>query len=393
MNTVPALGDRSLFPDLRPFAYLNHCAVSPPSSLVREAVSASLADYAREGTGAFVRHIEQRARLRAQLAALLGAQATDIALVPSTTQGVIDVALCLPWRAGDRILCFQGEFPTNVTPWQRAAATFGLGLELLRLEGFQDGSGLGLARVEDELRRGLRLVAVSAVQFQTGLRMPIEDLGALCRRYGAELFVDAIQAVGALPLAHLAPHVDYLVAGSHKWLMGLEGCGFLYVHPTRAAALRPVVAGWLSHEEGLRFLFEGAGHLRYDRPIRVSADFLEVGALNSLGFVALEAALGPICALGVAPIFEHVGRYLDGLESGLLARGFTSLRAPDPAARSCILAMRTPPTTTAMQLQPRLWELGVAASTPDGLLRFGPHWPNHLDEIPRVLDAIDQSLR
>lgn len=390
MKLQPALGDRSAFPDLAPFAYLNHCGVSPPSTWVREAVAASLTDYASHGAGAFPRHIAQRDRLRARLAALIGAAPADIGLSPGTSAGLMDVALCLPWRANDRILCFQGEFPANVTPWQRAAATFDLRLDLLPLEGFADGSGLGLARVEDELRRGARLVAVSAVQFQTGIRMPIEALGELCRRYDAELAVDAIQALGVVPMEHLAPHVDYVVSGGHKWMMGLEGAGFVYAHPARAPALRPVVAGWLSHEDPIRFLFEGAGHLRYDRPIRARADRVEIGVSNAVGCVALEAALGPIAALGVPDIFAHVQRYHDALEAGLLERGYTSYRAEDPSARSGILSVRPRPGQVLAPLQSALAARGIAMSTPDGVLRFGPHWPNALDEVPRVLAALDE---
>ena len=63
--------------------------------------------------------------------------------------------------------------------------------------------------------RGVRLRAVSAVQFQTGYAMPIRDLGALCRRHGCELFVDGIQAVGVMPFDCTDLGVDYLAVGCH----------------------------------------------------------------------------------------------------------------------------------------------------------------------------------
>lgn len=279
-----------------------------------------------------------------------------------------------------------------MTPWQRAAELFGLRHELLPLSGFADGSGDGLARLEAELRRGARLVAVSAVQFQTGLRMPLSAMADLCHAHGAELFVDGIQAVGALPMEELGPKIDYLSCGSHKWLMGLEGAAFLYVHPARVGALRPHLAGWLSHQDAWTFLFEGAGHLRYDRPIRPSADALEGGAQNALGLAALEAAVEPILALGPAAIHAHVGRYLDRLEQGLLARGFQSRRAADPAARSNILSLLPPDGVELAPLLAALGRAGVVAAMPDGHLRFGPHWPNALDEVPLVLDALDAHM-
>jgi selenocysteine lyase/cysteine desulfurase len=233
---------------------------------------------------------------------------------------------------------------------------------------------------------------VSAVQFQTGLRMPVLALADLCHAYGAEIFVDGIQALGALPCEDLAAHVDYLSCGSHKWLMGLEGVGFVYVHPERAAALRPWQAGWLSHEAATGFLFEGEGHLRYDRPLKRTAEVFEAGAQNAAGLVALEASVGLIAQLGPAAIHAHVGAWLDLLEAGLVARGFRSLRAPRPEARSNILSLLPPPGVDLPGLLRALHRRGVVAAMPDGRLRFGPHWPNALSEVPAVLDALDEGM-
>jgi len=386
------LGDRSLFPDLEPFAYLNHAAISPPSLPVREAVRTWLDHYARHGVASFPTWQAQRERLRGKLATLVGVQPEDVALIPNTTQGVIDIALCFPWRAGDRVILFRGEFPANVTPWLRAADLYGLEIEMLPLAPFERETDEGLAVLEDALRRGARLVAVSAVEFQTGLRMPVDVIAALCHHHGAELFVDGIQGCGVVPMDIRAAGVDYFACGSHKWLMGAEGAGFLYVRPERVSALRPVVAGWLSHEEGLGFLFEGPGHLRYDRPIRRRADFVEAGNYNGMSFAALEASVDLITSIGVAEIHAHVASYLDLLEAGLRARGFTSLRAPQPERRSGTLGVVPPQRTSVVELHRSLTLRGVSCSIPDGVLRFAPHWPNDRGEVPAVLDALDEAL-
>lgn len=389
---APQLGDRSLFPTLQARAYLNHAAISPPSQRVQAAALEVIADYAAQGVGALPRWLEQRERLRGRLAALVGADASELGYVANTTAGVRAVALCVPWRPGDRVVLLEGEFPANVTPWQRAAELYGLQIEWLRARDFFGRSGTGLQRLRERLQQGVRMVAVSAVQFQTGLRMPLPELGALCREHGAELFVDAIQACGVVPIDVEAMHIDYLACGSHKWLMGLEGVAFLYVRQARAAALRPVVAGWLSHEDGLRFLFEGEGHLRYDRPIRARADFVEGGAAPGVLLAALEAAVEPIAALGVPAILEHVQAYHDALEPGLQARGWGSERSPLPVQRSGILAVRPPEGVDLLAVQAALGQRGIACTTPDGRLRFSPHWPNAVGEVGAVLEALDESL-
>jgi len=231
-------------------------------------------------------------------------------------------------------------------------------------------------------------VAISAVQFQTGLQSPLSAIGARCRAHGCELAVDGIQAVGVVPIDVDAMGIDYLVSGGHKWLMGPESAGFAWARPEKAAALVPRVAGWLSHEQPTAFLFE-AGALRYDRPIRGRLDFLEVSAPNVLAYAALEGALHCIEQLGVEAIFEHVQRWHDAMHGPMIARGFASTRAPDRARRSGIVSWVPPAGLTGLQVASGLAGRGVACSQPDGLLRFAPHWPNALDEVPAVLDALD----
>lgn len=388
----PRLGDRNLFPQLEARAYLAHAAVAPASLAVQLEVSALLEDYSRKGVGAFPSWLAQRAELKGLLAKLVGGEPAEIALTSGTTRGITDIALCIPWRQGDRVVLLTGEFPANVTPWQRAAALYGLDLVYLSALEFLEDDEVALERLERELRRGVRLVAVSAVQFQTGHRMPLERIGELCHRRGAELAVDGIQACGVLPCSVRSWHADYLACGAHKFLMGLEGAGFLWINPEVVGALRPHVAGWLSHERAADFLFRGSGQLRYDRPLKKSAEVFEGGTITAVGHAALGASVRLILDLGPERIFQHVTAYLDRLEAELQARGFTSLRARKGGQRSANLCVRVPDRVNAEVIHRGLIERGIECSFPDGNLRFSPHWPNSLEEIPWVVEAVDETL-
>ena len=349
-----------------------------------------LDDYARRGVGAFMTWHERREGLRGVLAELIGAQARDIGFVANTSTGVSTIALCFPWKPGDVVLVLRGEFPTNVTPWQRAAQLYDLRLEFLEVSDFAGSSGAGLAKLEACLQRGgVRLIAASAVQFQTGLRMPLEAMATLAHAHGAELFCDAIQTIGVVPFDVAALGVDYLAAGSHKWLMGVEGCAMLYVAPERIGALRPHTAGWLSHEDPVSFLF-APGELRYDRPIRDRTDFVEVGAYPTAQLAALEVAARGLTELGVEAIAGHVQAYLDRLEQGLRERGFVSARSELVDQRSGILAVQPPQGMELDAVVAGLGERGIVVTNPDGWLRFAPHWPNPLDEVELVLSAVDE---
>lgn len=392
--TPPTLGSRAgWFDDLEAPAYLNHAAVSPHNRPLRRAVQQVMDDYGRKGMGAFGPWLARREALRGQLGALMGAPAESIGFVPNTTAGVIAVAQGIEWRAGDVIVLFEEEFPANTTPWQLAAEQYGLEIRWVPMTPFLRSHEEGLAALRQALRGGVRLVAVSAVQFRTGLRMPLRDIAGLAHDAGGEVFVDGIQALGGTPLDADEDGFDYLSAGGHKWLMGAEGAGVLYVHPKRAAALQHRLAGWLGHEQPFDFLMRGPGHLRYDRPLRQGVDVVEQGTQNLLGYVALEASVGALSALGVDAIYSHVGSYLDALEQPLCELGFRSLRDQNRAGRSTLLCLEVPQGVDAVRLHACISQRGVVSAIPDGVLRLSPHWHNSLDETPMVCRAIEASLR
>ena len=390
--TEPRLGDRSLFPALEARAYLAHAAVSPPSTAVCAAVSRCLEVYSRSGIRGAIEELSHKSEVRARAAELLGCSARQVGFVQSTSSGATLIAHSIRFRKGERVLVFGGEFPANVTPWRLIAEERELALITLPLASFERSDEEGLAAVAEELARGVRLVAVSAVQFQTGLRMPIGALASLCHAHGAELFVDAIQALGVVPLDVRATDVDYLVCGGHKFLMGLEGAGILYIRDSALAQLSLGMAGWTGHEDAFRFLNEGPGALRYDRPIVRTASFVEQGAQSVVGLAALGASLGTILSLGTHAIFAHVTDYLDQLEPALVALGCQSMRARELERQSGSLSVRLPAEKLLSDVAHKLLAEGVCASTPDGLLRFAPHFENSLDEIPIVVSALQSAL-
>jgi cysteine desulfurase/selenocysteine lyase len=393
-NLPPAeIGSRELFPDLEARVYVNHASCAPLSTPVLEAIHDAGRRFARNGLAALLDARDRREALRANVARLIGARAEDVAFVASTTQAIVDIALCFPWTVGDRIVLFEGEFPTNVTPWQRAAELFGLEVVMLPAASYLEDETAALQRLSSELERGVRLVAVSEVEFQTGYRMPVAEIARLAHAAGGEVFVDAIQACGIVPIDVASEDADYLVSGAHKWLMAGDGIAFIYAKAERAAALRPHVAGWLSHEDAATFLFHGSGHLRYDRPIRSSIDFLESGSSSTWSIAALEASLGILLRLTPEAILAHVERYHDALEPKLEELGFRSLRSRKRSSRSGTLSFEPPSGVFLPDLSRALTERSIACAIPDGLLRISPHWPNAIEEVEVLVEAVRQSLR
>jgi cysteine desulfurase/selenocysteine lyase len=392
----PCLGSRELFPHLAFDAYLAHAAISPACQAVAAAVESCVVSVSRWGVGSFTIWNAQRERLRASAGALMGASADSVALTAGCTRGIADLALALPWRPGDVLLTYRGEFPANVVPWQLAARAHGAEVEFLDLPDSREPDCVDriMAELDEALlrHRRARWVAVSAVQFQSGLRMPLGPMARACHARGIRLFVDGIQALGVVPLDVQQLGIDAFFVGGHKWLLGLEGVGFAYFSPALMKELSPVTAGWLSYPEGEGFLFRGPGHLRYDRKLLDSPRVFEGSTANAIGFAALEAGVDLVSQLSPQSIYDHVQAYHDAIESEFVKRGFVSLRASDRDLRSCLLSFVPPTGCQVPNLAAALRARSVVVSIPDGLVRLSPHFANSVTEIPQVLDALDEAL-
>jgi selenocysteine lyase/cysteine desulfurase len=386
------LGSRRAFSRLAARAYLAHAAVAPLADDVVAALEEQHLCAARGGVAAIGPALEAAALARERFAALVGAPPADVARVPSTSAGVSAIATALELRAGERIVCFEGEFPTNVTPWQAAARRAGAAVEFVPLAPFERSHEEGLAVLARALTRPARVVAASAVQFQSGLALPLARTAELAHAAGAAFFVDAIQAVGARPIDVVAEGVDALAAAGHKWLMGPLGEAFLYVAPALRARLEPLQVGWVSHVDHDAYLF--APHqLVTDRPLDPGARVFEQGVLPFANYAASAVAAAPLLALTPTAIHAHVQAWHDQCEPRAVALGMRSRRSPERAGRSAILALEPPHGIAARDLVHELGREGVVATCPDGVLRLAPHWPNALDEVEVVEQALAAGLR
>lgn len=394
-NSKPHLGRLDLFPKLDGKVYWNHAAISPPSLVISQAIQETLNDFASRGSDAFLRVVEKRLALKANLARLLGAPSLDgrdFAWCPNTTSGIQAIAHAFPWRKKGGVLVFEGEFPTNTLPWRQATLRQNIPLYRAKLTPLMDKVGADWSEIESFLKRGVQLLAISAVQFQSGLRVPLEELSELCKTYGTALFVDGIQACGSTPIP--LKSIDFMACGGHKWMMAVEGAGFLYAHPKWHQYLRPQQAGWLSLEEPLDFLFAGHSVLKSNKSIRQEMSAFEGGAQSAIAYAALAASVDLLSELGVDNIYDYIQKLIQPLEAGLKARGFNSHRLADPKRQSCILSVLPPvedPKNVADWVE-ALKQYNITLSNPDGCLRFSPHWPNHIDQGLRVLKVIDELL-
>jgi selenocysteine lyase/cysteine desulfurase len=359
------------FPVRRNVVYLNHAGVSPLCRPAAEAMK-QLADECCEfGSFHYERWLSAYERLRAAAALLMNASAREIALVKNTSEGIAVVANGLEWRAGDRIVAFAEEFPSNWLPWKRLEEA-GVAVTWLHYN----------ATLEqiDEAARGARLLAISYVQYLSGYRVDLNAIGEICSRHGVFFFVDAIQGLGVFPVDVGAARIDALAADGHKWLMGPEGCGVLYVREAVQDRVKPTEIGWMSVANYNDFSAK-------DLTPRADAGRYECGTLNTIGCYGLRASLEFVNGIGPGRIGAAVQGLGDRLFAALAERGFEMLGTRTSANGAGIVSFRKPgeePRYTVRKLK----EAGFMAAPRQGWVRVSPHFyipPSDIDHSVEVL--------
>jgi len=359
---------RALFPVTGNLVYLNHAAVAP---LVKPAADA-MADWARDacdyGSLHYDRWLEAYEGLRIATAKLIHASPREIAIVKNTSEGIATIALGLDWRSGDKVVAFHEEFPANYYPWKRLEDR-GVLVEWLSIADPLDKI--------DRACRGARLLAISFVNYLNGYRVDLDSIGEICHRRGCLFFVDAIQGLGAFPLDVERARIHALAADGHKWLLGPEGCGVLYVRRDFQDQVEPVEFGWTN-------VAAYADYASRDMTLRGDAGRYECGTLNTIGIFGLRAAIEFLNDVRVERIAPEVLARADQIANGVEARGYEVMGPRTPATSSGIVSFRKE-GMDARVLVKHFRENGVIAAPRQGWVRTSPHFYIAPEEIERML--------
>jgi selenocysteine lyase/cysteine desulfurase len=360
--------------------YLNHAGVSPWPRRTAEAVKAFAVENLTCGSLHYDRCLRVEHELREQLRLLQNApSAADVALVKNTSEALSFVAGGLDWRHGDNIVTTDEEFPSNRIVWE-ALADRGVELREAAVGTTADPEDSLFSRVD----RRTRLIAVSSVQFGTGLRMDLKRLGEFCRDRKILFCVDAIQSIGAVKFDVKDIGADFAMADGHKWMLGPEGLGVFYCRPEARKMLRLTEYGWHMVER------VGAFDERQWEPASSSRRF-ECGSPNMIGIHALHASLSLLLKVGM----DHVeGLLLE--RSRWLQERLTSLAGVElvgstlPGRFAGIVTFRT--RMDPDYLYRSLSEGGVLCAPRSGGIRFSPHFYTPLAHLERAVNLVSRYL-
>jgi selenocysteine lyase/cysteine desulfurase len=369
---------RRLFPITKEYIYLNSAAVSPPPTIAIEAINEQLRDVQMYGSRNYRQWVGRKESCRRLLAGLINARPEQIAFLRNTSDALSTIANGLKWNAGENIVTFQNEFPSNVYAWRRIRDTEKVELRFCpERENGRIDSDEFISLIDEKTR----VVAISAVQYASGFRADLKRIGEAARAVDALLVVDSIQAAGVVPLDVEADLIDAAAGASHKWLMAPEGIGYIYLSDRARARIEPTLVGWISVEQP-------EDYSNFEQQFKPGALAWETGTFASALFYALEANLKLFTELGVAGINKYLLGLGDFLCESLDEEKYELVSSRRENEKSPIVCIRNRNGVEAMQLYKHLQRQNIIVAPRGDRLRIAPHIYNTREEIEKLIAAL-----
>ena len=241
---------RAALPALDAGIYLNSGSVGPLPAETAAAM-AELVDYelriGRSHPDYWDGFIERMGEARASVAAVIGADVGDVALVHSTSQAMNAAVWSVALRPGDRIVTTQAEHAGGLGPVHVAAARAGAKVTVVDVGPGGDDDAI-VAAFDAAIDDRTKIVVLSHVLWTTGARLPVTAVADLAHARGARIVVDGAQAVGAIPVSVAELGVDFYAIPGQKWLLGPEGTGALWAGPEIARTSLPSTGNHFTFE-------------------------------------------------------------------------------------------------------------------------------------------------
>jgi cysteine desulfurase/selenocysteine lyase len=322
---------RREFPVVRRMLYLDAAHQTPLASSVRAALE-RFYDEGLEYGGPKPVWLKRVEEVRARVASLIGAEASEIAFTKNTSEGLNIAANAIPFNAGDNVLMVEGDHPNNAYAFLNLRRK-GVEVRFVPLR----GETANADTFADHIDERTRAISLSHVTFHAGHRFNIESIGKLAREKELYFVIDAMQSVGVVPLDVATTGASMIAFGCHKGLYVPQGLGVLYVR-NDLSDLQPAYLAFSSLAKPPANLVARADNME----LRADAARFETGNVNIPDIHALAASLALIEHIGVAAINDHVLDLGDHLIRQLDELGIRLIGPRSRAHRSHIYVLDLP---------------------------------------------------
>ena len=372
---------RDRFPTLAGATYLVSHSMGAPPLASRDSLERYWDAWATDGPEAWEAWLPELGEIAGGIAALLGAAPNTVSLVPNVSLGQAAIASALTFGPDrDGVVIEALQFPTVTYVWS-AWQKYGARIVTVPSD---DGRTMSTDRICSAIDDRTAVVALSHAAYVSGSLLEIDAIQARCHEVGAIFVLDTYQTTGIVPLDVSAQGIDVVVGGSHKWLCGGPGCGFLYVRPGLRDRLAPALTGWMAHAEPFAFA---------PAPIALANDThrYNTGTPTMLGYLVARAGHDVIAEIGVPAIRAHNARLTTRIIEAALARGFTIPTPLEAERRTGWIGIDFPGADRATQA---LIDRRIFIDYRPGCgMRVGPHFYSTDEDVDVFFHALDEIAR
>jgi len=325
MNMVDWNKVREEFPVCKKYVYLNPAGGSPVSKSAADEGKRFYDEMLEFGDTYWEKWLERTEKVRCALANFIGADREEIGFTTNTSHGMNMVAQML--KGQGTVLTMRDEFPSTTFPWLNQKT------DMRFVE--PTNYSYTINDIKKAITPDVKILISSYVQYRTGFRQDLEELGNFCKEKNLIFVVNATQAMGIFPVDVKKCNIDFLVFTGLKWATAGYGIGGLYVNKKWLTPDNFPFAGWRSVETPGKM-----DNLALE--LKNEASVIESGCPHFPNIFALGGALEMFTKIGAENVKNRVLFLNHLIEEKLSALGIEVIVQNEDKHRSGILIAKIP---------------------------------------------------
>jgi selenocysteine lyase/cysteine desulfurase len=383
----PALPDERFWASVREqfvmppdLAVMNAANLCPSSAPVLEALYKSTREMDREPSPAYRSQMEHAKEVTRQaLAEFLRVTPEEIVITRNTSESSNLVSSGLDLKAGDEVLLFSDNHPSNRVAWKEKARRHGYGVNVVAMVSPHPGAEYYVDAFTKALTPQTKVLAFTHLTSTVGDLFPARELCRLARDRGILTLVDGAQSFGLLDVDLREMDPDFYGGSGHKWPCGPKEAGVLFINRRSASRIWPSI------------------YSAYPGAIGISKSFESFGQRDEPAIQALGEALQFQAKVGRKAIEDRGRELAQALMAGLRKLPGVKVWTHADPARSVAIVSLLPGTLDPLKLTLALYEkdrivCATRAGADRGGVRFSPHFYNSHAEVERVVAALGRYL-
>lgn len=357
---------------------MNAANLCPMSNAVNQAVNDFGADLHRDMSSPNRHRIEAlKEDARGRIARLLGVSADEVAIVRNTSEANNTIVQGVPVQAGDEILLWDQNHPSNSVAWDVVAARSGCTVRKFSVPADAASQEQVVGLIERAVGPKTRVVSFTHISNITGFRLPASEICAAIKRKGdIYVHVDGAQTWGAVDVNLREMGCDSFSGSAHKWFMGPRETGILYVNANTVDSVWPNIVS-VPWGNGTETSLVGA------------RKFESLGQRDDAAIAGLVAAAEMHESITPAGMEKRSMDISDYLREGLAELGVAMKSPTDSQFTSSVVILSGSREGVSKMVGEVFRDSGVITAPVNGF-RMSPHYYNTTDHVDRILASISR---